>query len=199
MRSYLIALLTFLTASQARADVIFDWLAISGSGNASASIALSDAAYDAGYVNWSVDNAVFGEPLNGPVTSFEFDYFGGEKGSSSSFIGYFEFHFAVVGNALEGSIYANNIYSDIDLSSVGTLWTISRAATDAGGPCGTTSNQCSGDTGRWLLASADGVAEPLALLVFGVGLLGLAGLSSRRRARNNVSVENASRQRLNAS
>jgi len=176
MRSYIIALLMFFAGSHARADVIFNWSEISGSGNAFGSISISDAAMAAGQVNWSVDNAIFDEPLDGPVTSFEFDYFGGEKGSSNSFIGYFEFHFAVVGDALEGSIYANNLFSDIDLSSVGTLWTISRAATDAGGPCGTTINQCNGDTGRWLLASASSVAEPLPLLLLGVGLLGLAVL-----------------------
>jgi hypothetical protein len=146
---------------------------------------LSDAAYYGGHahVSMSVLYPTTPDP-NAPVTAVGIHGFGdviaedflSDAGTALD-TGYFNIDLDVVGDGLAGSVYVNNLSSDLQMSGDAALWTVNHYATDRGGPCRATVNACAGQTGRWVLAVAPLDAPPVAALL----LLG-AGLLARRRA-----------------
>lgn len=84
------------------------------------------------------------------------------------------------GEFLQGSMYLNDIYSSVSMSSQGSLFTIDHLGSDSPGLC-FWSIQCAGGTGVWRLDhSTLAVNEPSAVLLFTVGLLSLLGARRRR-------------------
>jgi len=194
MRAILAVILTCFCLSPAQASVIFNWEALTGEGNASGFIRVTDEAYASGQIDWSFDN--ISDPLpppEGPVEEFQMWYFGDCKGCMSKnvliMIGTFDFHLTVLDSGLTGSIYSNNTGNHISMgggldSTYGTLWTITAAATDGNPPCNQSQNDCYGDTGRWVLAAPPAaVPEPLSLFLMGFGLVALLCVQRRHTRR----------------
>lgn len=137
---------------------------------------MTDAAYASGLVNWEIDN--YQPDPTGPILRFEFEAYGVTLGSTTRFIGGFNFHLTRIGDGLAGYIDANNTGNEVHLASLqydGTLWRVNGANTDFGG-C--SNDACTGDLGRWQRAGQagvpDAVPEPLSAALLGIRLLGLA-------------------------
>lgn len=83
------------------------------------------------------------------------------------------------GELLEGSMYLNDIYSDVRMSSQGPLFTINHLGSDSPGLC-FWSVQCAGGTGYWKLDhSTVAVSEPSSAWLLALGLIPIAATQRR--------------------
>ena len=91
------------------------------------------------------------------------------------------------GELLEGSMYLNDIHSDVRMSSQGSLFTINELGSDSPGLC-FWSIQCTGGTGYWKLDhSTVPVSEPRSAWLLAVGLISLAATQRRRSIKRKAS------------
>lgn len=95
--------------------------------------------------------------------------------------GYWNFD-VTFGEFLTGSMYLNDMYTDVGMSSRDSLFTIASLGSDSPGACYHPAN-CVGGTGYWKLLKID---EPSTLLLLMVGFLSLAIAQQRRVAKRNA-------------
>ena len=81
------------------------------------------------------------------------------------------------GEYLQGSMYLNDIHTNVGMSSLGNVFTISDLRSDSTGPCFLDATACAGGTGYWKLLQ---VSEPGTVLLLVAGLLPLMVLQRRR-------------------
>ena len=94
--------------------------------------------------------------------------------------GYWSFDL-VFGEFLQGSMYLNDHFTDVRMSSHDTLFTIDSLNSDSPGSCFSKPARCAGGTGVWQLATAPmPVSEPSTVLLLTLGLIPLV-VTHRRR------------------
>lgn len=90
--------------------------------------------------------------------------------------GYWKFDLTF-GEYLQGSMSLNDTHTNVGMSSLGHLFTISDLRSDSPGPCFLDAAACVGGTGYWKLTP---VSEPITALLLAAGLLPLIVLQRRR-------------------
>jgi hypothetical protein len=154
------------------ANVVYDWVGFGASPCCSGQIVISDAAYASNQAAFSTPRFIYpAEAYTGTdIASFRFD----AAAFGPAFItGYYDVDLAVAGDGLAGGIDAFGLESSIQLAGNTELWTIMFYRTDIPGRCHFPQDDCTGETGRWVLRTNGTVPEPTGsvLLVVGLGIL----------------------------